>query len=224
MLTAAAAVAACNAGGSLDDAPARVSTGAFGKPIDVGPGLVDASVRQVVRTPGQRVWIFAADDTAFAHGGASVIRAWRATTTGIPFDFKEVDGQHRPRSSAGHVLTSPDVRLDGKGVARMVYVNAANAKLIYRTFSTKTGRWGSATTLAGNVTIPDESGIPRGQTACTLVLDTHGRPQVVFTQGSNVRHVHLTGSGWSNPVTIATGTAPIPPRSGTPSRPASSKP
>ena len=211
MLTAAAAVAACNAGGSLDDAPARASTGAFGKPIDVGPGLVDASVRQVVRTPGQRVWIFAADDTAFAHGGASVIRAWRATTTGIPFDFKEVDGQHRPRSSAGHVLTSPDVRLDGKGVARMIYVNAANAKLIYRTFSTKTGRWGSATTLAGNVTIPDESGIPRGQTACTLVLDTHGRPQVVFTQGSNVRHVHLTGSGWSNPVTIATGTAPIHP-------------
>src|SRR6187402_2551901 len=88
VLIAAAAVAACNAGGSLDDAPARVSTGAFGKPIDVGPGLVDASVRQVVRTPGQRVWIFAADDTAFAHGGASVIRAWRATTTGIPFDFK----------------------------------------------------------------------------------------------------------------------------------------
>ena len=87
-----------------------------------------------------------------------MIRAWRATTTGIPFDFKEADGKHRPRSSFGHVLTSPDVRLDGKGIARMIYVNAANAKLVYRTFSTKTGRWGAAATVAGNATTPDESG------------------------------------------------------------------
>jgi hypothetical protein len=212
VLTAAAAVAACNAGGSVDGA-SRASTGQFGKPINVGPGLVDASVRQVVRTPGQRVWIFAADDTAFIQDtGASVIRAWRATTTGIPFDFKEVDGKHRPRSSFGHVLTSPDVRLDGKGIARMIYVNAANGKLVYRTFSTKTGRWGAAATLAGSATAPDESGIPRGQTACTLVLDTHGRAQVVFMQGASVRYVHQTGSGWTKPVTIATGTAPIHPQ------------
>jgi hypothetical protein len=213
VITAAAAVAACNAGGSLHEPSARASAGGFGKPVNAGPGLVDASVRQVVRTPGQRVWIFAADDTAFLQDiGPGVIRAWRATTTGIPFDFKEADGKHRPRSSFGHVLTSPDVRLDGKGIARMIYVNAANAKLVYRTFSTKTGRWGAAATVAGNATTPDESGIPRGQTACTLVLDRHGRPQVVFMQGANVRYVHLTGSGWTKPVTIATGAAPIHPQ------------
>jgi hypothetical protein len=213
ILLAAIVVAACSSGHSGDGAAApRLTSSGFGKPISVGPGLVDASVRQIIRTNGQRVWIFAADDTAFAHGGASVIRAWRATTTGVPADFTEADGKHRPRSSAGHVLTSPDVRLGSNGIAHMVFVNAATGKLTYRTFSTKTARWGASTQLAGGATVPDESGIPRGQTACTLVLDANGRPNVVFMRGSDVRYMRRTASGWTRPTTIATGTSPIHPQ------------
>ena len=110
------------------------------KRIDVGPGLADASTRGIVRTAGDRVYIFAPDDTSQRLGtGPGVLRAWRANQAGIPTSFTEVDGGHRPVATtpSGTILAA-DVKLDVNGIAHMVYVNQSNKTLIYQTFSTVT--------------------------------------------------------------------------------------
>ncbi|NUR76033.1 MAG: hypothetical protein HOQ28_07100, partial [Thermoleophilia bacterium] len=73
--------------------------------FDVGPGFTDQNGRQVVRTAGDRAYIFAADDSApKAFTGPAVIHAYRATTTGLPAGFAESDGAHRPHSTASSGL------------------------------------------------------------------------------------------------------------------------
>jgi hypothetical protein len=107
-------------------------------------------VRQVVRTAGQVVYVFAPDDTAQReNAGPGVIRAYRAGGRGVPTGFSEVDPAHRPSSSGTNVLYAPDVRLDRHGVAHLVYVDQASDRLYYQTFSTRTNRWGPRRVLGG---------------------------------------------------------------------------
>jgi hypothetical protein len=191
------------------------TTHAF-KKVVVGPGLVDASVRQVVRTSTDRVYIFAADDTAQKQGtGPGVIRAWRADQAGIPTSFAEVDGASRPTSTGTDVLGSPDVRLAPNNIAHLVYVNKANAELVYRTFSTTTPQaantWGMSEVIAAGVAIGSHP-FKRAETANALVLDQNDVPHVVYTAGSSVLYRNRVGGVWSAPETIATGSLPIHPQ------------
>jgi chitodextrinase len=176
------------------------------KKVDVGPGLVDASTRQVVRTAGDRVYIFATDDTAQRQNlGPGVLRAWRANQTGIPTSFTEVDGADRPTAGTNtSVICSPDVKLDANGLAHMVYVNQTNATLVYQTFSTVTDTWGLPQVIASGVNAPN-SFILR-ESANSIVVDQSNVDHVVYAAGSKIYSIDRAGTGWSAPVAVATGT------------------
>jgi hypothetical protein len=76
--------------------------------VVVGPGIAEDTVRQVVRTAHQVVYVFAPDDTAQRQDdGPGVIRAYRGNRAGIPTAFAEVDAAHHPASSGTHVLYAP---------------------------------------------------------------------------------------------------------------------
>lgn len=182
-------------------------------PVIVGPGLVDASVRQVIRTASGRVYIFAADDTAQKLGsGPGVIRAWRGNRVGIPTRFAEVDGAHRPTAvGREHVLASPDVRLGRNGIVHVLYVNETDSSLVYRRFSTATNRWGAKRLLASGVAVSTHP-FKRAGTASALVLDVHGTVQIVYARGSSLFYRRKGARGWTTPARVATGTEPIHPQ------------
>jgi hypothetical protein len=192
---------------SLNTADAR-------KRVVVGPGVVDASVRQVVRTAGGRVYIFAADDTAQKQdSGPGVIRAWKANRTGIPTAFAEMDGGNRPSATGVSVLGSPDVRLNSSGLVQLLYIRESTRELVYQTFSTASDTWGTAEIVATGVTAPgDFHAFRRAQTANALILDDDDVPHVVYTAGSSVLYRNRIGGSWSAATTVATGSSPIHPQ------------
>jgi hypothetical protein len=183
--------------------------------VVVGPGIAEDTVRQVVRTAHQVVYVFAPDDTAQRQDdGPGVIRAYRGNRAGIPTAFAEVDAAHHPASSGTHVLYAPDVRLDRHGVAQLVYVDQANDRLYYQTFSTSTDRWGRRTVLGhGAVANPGFYATPtrvyRNWASYGLVLDSHDRPHVVYCSGNAVLARTRTAHGWTRPRRIASGHSPL---------------
>jgi uncharacterized protein DUF4082/Big-like domain-containing protein len=191
---------------------AGASTQAFPR-VTIGPGLVDTSVREIVRTANDVVYVFLADDTAErTDSGPGVIRAWKANQAGLPTGFAEVDGAGRPSSTgATHVLGAPDVRLDRNGVAHLLYANEADATLVYQTFSTVTDRWGPAQVVATGVTVPSDQVIKRSETAYALALDSNDEPQIVYMAGGSVFYRGEAAGVWSSVTAIATGSKPIHP-------------
>ena len=185
-----------------------------GARVVVGPGIAENTVRQVVRTPRQVVYVFAPDDTAQRqNSGPGVIRAYRGSRPGVPTGFTEVDAAHHPSSSGIHVLYAPDVRLDRRGIAHLVYVDQGDDRLYYQTFSTLTGRWGSRTVVGGGaVANPGFYSTPtrvfRNWASYGLVLDAHDRPHVVYCSGDLVLSRSLAAHGWTKPHLIAKGRSP----------------
>jgi hypothetical protein len=196
--------------GAADHAVARVG----GSRVVVGPGIAEDTVRQVVRTSRQTVYVFAPDDTAQRQNtGPGVIRAYRGNRAGVPTGFAEVDAGRHPASSGIHVLYAPDVRLDRRGIAHLVYVDQADDRLYYQTFSTLTDRWGGRVALGGGaVANPGFYSTPtrvfRNWASYGLVLDSHDRPHVVYCSGDNVLSRSLSAHGWTKPVRVATGHSP----------------
>ena len=179
------------------------------KRVDIGPGFVDASLRGVIRTSGNRVYAFVADDTAQRKAtGPGVIHAYRADQIGIPTSFTEVDALRRPSATGvTHVVGAPDVRLASNGVAHMVYTDETNATLWYETFSTATDTWGPRLSLATGVDIPAVA-IKR-EASNALVLDASDVPHVVYAGGGVVQYRNRAGGAWSAPTTVSSGGTPI---------------
>lgn len=202
-------------GGAVDPTPAtfrwRINL-AF-KQVTVGPGLVDASVRQLVRTKDGRLFIFAADDTAQKNGiGPGVIRAWRPNLRGVPTRFAEVDGRDRPSATGTAVLGSPDVRLDRNGVAHLLYVDESTQSLVYQRFSTVSETWGPRQVVASDVTLPTKHLFRRGQTANAIVLGPNDEPHIVYAAGPSLLYRRKIQGGWSPPVVVANDSAPLHPQ------------
>ena len=122
--------------------------GPEGQPTDrvsVGPGAVESSIRQVVRTLDGRVYIVAPDDDGAQRNDfttPTIMRMYRATTTGIPKRFLPVDEAHSPRVEAPKTMSGGDARLDRAGVIHLVYYRTDQQATIYQTFSTVTDTWG----------------------------------------------------------------------------------
>ena len=183
--------------------------------VDVGPGLVEHTAHEVVRTAANRVYIFIADDTLERTStGPGVIHAYRAKTTGNPLGFAEADAAHRPSSTGLHVLFGPDVRLDRSGIVNLVYVDQADTHLYYQTFSTVTDTWGprelvSASTPQNDGFYGGATRVYRSYTTYSILLDNNDVPNVVYTSGNTVYYVNRIGGTWSTPQAIYTGTTPI---------------
>jgi hypothetical protein len=183
--------------------------------VVVGAGIVEDTVRQVIRTARNVVYVFAPDDTAQRQSsGPGVIRAYMASNGGIPRAFGEVDAAHHPSSSGTNVLYAPDVRLDRHGVAEMVYVDQASGRLYYQTFSTVTNTWGSRRVLGGGALAnPGFYALPtrvfRNWASYGLVLDRRDAPHVVYCSGNDVLSRVLTRHRWSKPRLVASGNSPL---------------
>ena len=191
---------------SRRDAPGRVL---------VGPGIAEDTVRQVIRTARNVVYVFAPDDTAQRGvSGPSVIRAYKAGNGGIPRAFAEVDAAHRPSSSGTSVLYAPDVRLDRHGVAHMVYADEGGDRLYYQTFSTVRNTWGARRVLGGGaVANPGFYSTPtrvfRNWASYGLVLDRSDAPHVVYASGNDLLSRVRASRGWSAARRIASGRSPL---------------
>ncbi len=207
------AVFAASAPGSSGRASGAGGTTA--RRVVVGPGIAEDTVRQVIRTRGNVVYVFAPDDTAQrGNAGPAVIRAYRATTSGSPRAFVEADADHHPSSTGTHVLYAPDVRLDRRGVAHMVYVDQATGDLVYDTFSTVTNTWGAPSRLGdGALANPGFYSTPtrvyRNWASYGLVLDGLDRPHVVYCSGDDVYARTRSSGTWSTPQLVGGGTTPI---------------
>jgi hypothetical protein len=183
--------------------------------VVVGPGIAEDTVRQVVRSRSNVVYVFAPDDTAQREGsGPGVIHAYRATTSGIPHAFAEADSTNRPTSTGADILYAPDVRLDRRGIAHMVYVDQAGDRLYYQTFSTVTNTWGLRRQLGGGaVSNPGfyatQDRVYRNWASYGLVLDRRDRPHVVYCSGNDVLSRTLGARGWSRPAVVARGRSPM---------------
>jgi hypothetical protein len=180
------------------------------KPVIVGSGYVENNARQVVRTADGVVYIFAADDRPQRLGTApGVLRASKATTTGIPSAFSEVDGADRPvaAGTSTNVIVDVDARLDRSGIVHVIYVDETTATLYYRTFSTATDSWGTATAIATGVTVPDGyyKNLKRSRGIASLALDANDVPHVVYATPTTIFYRNRIGGGWSAPQTIASG-------------------
>ena len=192
-----------DAAGNVSTAPVATVTvqnsaavGAYGRSIDIGPGFTDPNARQVVRTADDRVYVLAADDTpAKQSTGPGIIHAYRATTTGLPAGFAEADAAHRPKSTqANGLLPGVDVRLDGAGVAHVVYADDSSpGDLVYVEFSTRTDTWGQPHILASGL-----GTYQRGQLPAALILDGADQPHVVYTDGSHLDETFLSSGTWSS--------------------------
>jgi probable HAF family extracellular repeat protein len=193
---------------SFTVAAAAPGTGNAFKRVVVGPGFVDATTRQVIRTADDRVYVFAADDTPALKGtGPGVVHAYRADQVGIPTSFTEVDAANRPTAFATAKIAGVDVRLDRNGVAHAVYVdNYFQTELVYRTFSTVTDTWGPAEALATG--LGDQ---PRGSIKFALALDGLDNPHVVYVKGASVLLTARQGGTWSSPTTFWSGGASVHP-------------
>jgi concanavalin A-like lectin/glucanase superfamily protein/Big-like domain-containing protein len=185
------------------------------KRVAVGPGNVEDSARQVVRTAGGRVYVFAGDDTVQRSGGpgVNVIHAWKGNIVGIPTAFAEVDAAHHPVAAGGsdHVLVSVDVRLDSAGVARVIYVDETDGTLYYRTFSTATDTWGPASVIATGVNA-DYSSIKRSHNAAAIVLDATDHVHLVYVSGLRIYYIKQGATGWTAPVVVSDGGFPVHPQ------------
>jgi len=179
--------------------------------VDVGPGNVDATTRNVIRTAAGRVYIIANDDQALStRTSAGVIHAYKGNQAGTPTAFAEVDTANHPvsggRTTATTAFGGADVRLGGDGNARVIYNdNASSQDLIFRTFSTLTDTWGPAEQIDAPVGTQE-----RGRIKYALALDANNVPHVVYAKGTSLLYRNRIGGTWSAPVTIATG-APLHP-------------
>jgi hypothetical protein len=168
--------------------------GSVPAPVPVGPGSVDASTRQVVRTAAGRVYVFAVDDDG-PLGAVHRLRVYRATTTGIPTAFAEVatDDPAAPVAAAPLGLSGVDVRLDGSGVARVVFLRDTGpgaAAITYATFATGTDAWGAAEIVA-----PTTATAARGVVAAAIALDAAAVVNVAIADPGGVSVLRRANDG-----------------------------
>jgi chitodextrinase len=190
--------------------------------VTVGPGFVDASTREVVRTAGGIVYVVTADDDTCqgSASGKGVIRVWKGTgaqagNSAVPTGFAEQDAADHPSSagsgdctySGSSILGSPDVRLDSSGVIHMAYIDGYDGTVYYQTFSTVTDTWGGRTVIGSGGQTTSGSSWPReGQVA--LTLDANDVPNVVYaTSGASnqLKYTIRAGGVWTTPLVVASG-------------------
>jgi hypothetical protein len=168
--------------------------------VAVGPGAVESSIRQVVRTLDGRVYIAAPDDDGAVRNGFStptILRMYRATTTGIPTKFAVADAAHSPRANPPGTMSGGDARLDRAGVIHLVYYLTGAHETVAQTFSTVSDTWGppEVVTRFGALNGNAQYGA-RAAALNALALSRDGTPFVVFAGATGVRGFHRTATGW----------------------------
>ncbi len=198
-----------NDGGSGSGSPVPSTTTRMAAPppggvptdrVAVGPGAVESSIRQVVRTLDGRVYIAAPDDDGYIRNGLStptILRMYRATTTGIPTKFAVVDEAHSPRVEPPGTMSGGDARLDRAGLIHVVYYRTDSHATMYQTFSTITNTWGAAVVVSkfGSLTGNAQYGARAGAVNA-IALARDGTPFILFAGATGVRGFRLAAGTW----------------------------
>lgn len=190
------------ASGDLGGGPPGARLGETTPRVSVGPGAVESPIRQVVRTAGGRVYIAAADDNGGPANNfttATVLRMYRATATGVPTAFAEVDAgsARRPSVGRGRTLSGGDARLDAAGVMHVVYYRGDSGATVHQTFDTGADQWGAAEELPGTRALGDASDARFGQRGAgvnALALDRSGAVYVAVG-GYGALRIYRKGVG-----------------------------
>ncbi|MGZ4754702.1 MAG: hypothetical protein ACXWA9_07350 [Acidimicrobiia bacterium] len=168
--------------------------------VSVGPGAVESSIRQVVRTLDGRVYIAAPDDDGATRNDfttPTVLTMYRATTTGIPTKFQPADPAHSPRVEAPGTMSGGDARLDRAGVIHVVYYRTDLRATMYQTFSTVTDTWGPASVVSRFGELLDNPGYgARASALNAIALARDGTPFVVVGGAAGVRGYRKVGDAW----------------------------
>jgi hypothetical protein len=190
--------------------------------VTVGAGFVRSSSRQIVRTPGGTVYVFAVDDNVCQSAtAAAILRAYKGSgaqtaSSSVPTSFAEVDSAHHPVAGAtgdcttasGSMLEDPDVRVDASGVAQLAYIDESNGDVYYQTFDTSSDTWGSRSVIATNGSTLSGASWPRtGQTG--LTIDANGKVWIAWatTGAANaIQYSTNTSGSFSVGANVATGT------------------
>ena len=125
---------------------AGVSAQATWSPIvTVGPGYVDCSARQVVRTSGETVYVIT-NASGFSGGTApSSVRVYKGSPSGNPTSFTEMDAAHRPGN--GVRIGGVEAKLAGPDrLIQIVYEDIEASQTKYVKFDTVTDTWGDSYT------------------------------------------------------------------------------
>ena len=182
--------------------------------VTIGPGIVDGSTRTVVRTAGDRVYVFSMDDSARGSGtGPSVIRAWKGNRTGIPTGFTEVGATSRPTALQGppFALTSASVQLDRNGIVHLVFMDESNDSVNYQTFSTLTDTWGPRELIDSGIGVDfDGNDLYKRDATNAIVLDATEKPHVVYRSGASLIYRNRTSGSWSPPELVETASIGTP--------------
>lgn len=157
--------------------------------VHVGPGAVESSQRQVVRTQDGVVYIASVEDDGWGAGAFAQLHMYRATTAGIPSAFTAQDAEDNPRVESPHTLTGGDARIDAEGIIHLTYavLDGDTLTVEYQTFDTGAQAWGSAEHVA---MLPSGGDGRRGRVVSALALDASGVPLVAMASSSGV-------SAWS---------------------------
>jgi len=177
--------------------------------VAVGPGAVESSIRQIVRTLDGYVYIAAVDDQggpAWGFQKSTSIRMYKSTTSGIPEKFKEVDRFHRPHTGRWSTMSGGDIRLDRQGLIHVVYYRTKDGATVHKLFNTNTDTWDKdttvVTTFSGRVDDPYYGN--RGRAINSLALDRDNTPFVAVGGDDGVKIFRKMEAGWVEDVMLST--------------------
>lgn len=184
------------------------SGGTFSWNVSAGSGYTDGSPKQLVRTSGDRLYVFAVDCTSYpCTDVAQTIRAYRATGTGIPSAFARQDSAHEPAGIVGWAIA-----IDGSDVIHVAWTerttsggNAANLK--YTTYSTSSDLWsGTVETIASSMNTTTDG---QGDETVALALDSSGVPHITYLSGNGAArrcyYRNRVGGTWSAATQLDSG-------------------
>jgi hypothetical protein len=163
------------------DVPTTTPTEAPGTPgvtrRQVGVlGFSDAGTHQTLRTSSDRAYIFAPEIYK------TYVRSLRATSTGTPDGFVEVDQAHRP--DAKSMVWALDAAIDSNDLVHVLYIAQAGP-VIYQTFDTKTDLWGPMTTITTSAWPNRNSGLRQGGEGVALAIDAVNVVHIVYGKTQN---------------------------------------
>lgn len=182
--------------------------------ISVGAGYSDVSMKQLVRTSANRLYIIVPNCDSYpdfsATGLTQTIRVYKGNTTGEPSSFSRMDSANEPAAVVG--CASAIDGSDNIHIAWSARSTVSNTQYLrYAVFSTSTDTWGSVTTIASDLAY-DDSG--QGDENASIAIDSAGKAHIVYltTVGGTKAtrrcyYVNNVGGSWSTPFEVDSGTS-----------------
>ena len=189
---------------SLGLAPQLLAQATWSPIVTVGPGYVDSSTRQVVRTAGDVVYVVT-NASGFDGGTAlSSVRVYKGSPAGVSTSFTEMDAAHRPNN--GTRIGGVEAKLVGADhFIQIVYEDISASQTKYVKFDTTTDLWGTPEVVGP---LNGQNTLNRYHEKTGLALDAAGLPHVI-TGGTNeaVYYTNRTSGAWSAPLVVGGSSA-----------------